>query len=110
MKVNCVNFSRDKLVASKPKLGRSLSMSVLVACLTIIATVFGGSNGTATSILLIGLGLAWVNWPIHYLLRKVMKPDRFSFRSDSLVLPKMDHAKFTHHKDGSVSGHGKTKI
>lgn len=26
------------------------------------------------------------------------------------VLPKMDHADFIHHKDGTVSCHGKTEI
>jgi len=78
-----VKFSRIEFEDNKPKLGRSLSMTILTACLMIIAVMLEYSHGLAISILVIGFAASWAAWPMHYLLGKVMKSGKFAFKGEA---------------------------
>ena len=78
-----VKFSRKEFESNRPKLGVSLSASVLTICLAILALVFGISVKVALIGLATGLFLSWVTWPMHYFIRMALDLGKFSFKDGS---------------------------
>lgn len=105
-----VKFNRKEFESNKPKLGVSLSSSVLMICIAIFALAFGASVKTSLIGLVIGLLLSWISWPMYYFIKIAMRSDKYTFNGEVNILPKISHAEFIQHKDGTVSGRGKTDI
>jgi thiamine transporter ThiT len=80
---NEVKFSRIEFESNRPKLGVSLSCSILTICIAIIALTFGVSSNTCLAGLVFGLIFSWIAWPMHYLISKATKSGKVFFKNES---------------------------